>query len=173
MLITTDLYLSENISNPLRSGKVKISVGKTSNNQLTQYYIMIDDLDWLMRLKPSFVMLFSDESVFSHSGDKTNTIVVYPRYANKNMEFTTLAKGTADLTTYFFGNPKDNRTFDWYYRLFEIGFKLTNFKGLEKAIFKLGKNTIVNITSKDYKHPDIFTGKTSKFKIRARVSREN
>lgn len=89
------------------------------------------------------------------------------------MEFNVIAKGTADMRTYFFGEPKEGRTFDMYYRLFETGFKLYNFEGLENSPLKLTSETEISISSKDYEHPKFSTGETLRFKVRARVNRKN
>ena len=164
--------LQENIVNPFRSGKVKISVGKTSYEGLTQTFVMIDELSWLFRLKPSFVMLFPSEKALNTQGG-TNVNIIYPKYADKNMEFNVLSSGTADLRTYFFGEPKEDRSFDMYYRFFEVGFKLFNFKGLDDSLLKLKSSTEISISSKDYEHPSFVSGKTEKFKVRARASRKN
>lgn len=169
------LILSENIINPLRTslGRVKISIGKTTYDKLTQSFLMINNLAWLFRLDPSFVMLFPSEKALSKDGDNTNCTIFYPKYADKNLEFNVQAKGTADMRTYFFGEPKEGRSFDMYYRLFETGFKLYNFKGLENSPLKLTGNTEISISSKDYEHPSFPGGNTKHFKTRARVSRKN
>lgn len=169
------LYFTENIINPIRThiGRAKISVGKTTYDKLPQYFIMIDDLAWLFRVSPSFVMLFPSAADLDKDGDSANTFLVYPKYADKNLEFNVMAKGTADMRTYFFGEPKEGRLFDMFYRLFETGFKLYNFEGLEKSPLKLTSKTEISISSKDYEHPSIVSGDTKKFKVRARVSRKN
>ena len=68
------LVLNENIINPLRTspGRVNISVGKTTYDKFTQYFLMIDNLAWLFRLDPSFVMLFPSYKALSKDGDTTN-----------------------------------------------------------------------------------------------------
>ena len=55
------IILNENIINPLRSGSIEISVGRTSIDGLGQASIMLDKMDWVFRLKPSFVMVFPSE----------------------------------------------------------------------------------------------------------------
>lgn len=166
--------LQENIPNPFRTGKVTVSVGKTTYENLTQAFIMLDKLDWLFRLKPSFVMLFPSEKALREDGDKTNTTIIYPKVADTEMDFNILTEGKAHLTTYFFGEPKKGRTFDLYFRFFEIGFRLTDFTGLEKSIFRFYEGTEISISSETYKHPTIITGNTGdEFKCRARVTRKN
>lgn len=73
MLITSNLII-ENIINPLRNhiGKANISIGKTTYDKLTQFFIMIDNLAWLFKLSPSFVMLFPSEKALAKDGDNTN-----------------------------------------------------------------------------------------------------
>lgn len=168
-------YFSENVINPLRThlGRAKISIGKTTYDKLPQYFIMIDNLSWLFRVSPSFVMLFPSAADLAKDGDSANTFIVYPKYADKNLEFNVLAKGTADMRTYFFGEPKEGRFMDFYYRLFETGFKLYNFEGLEKSPLKLKPETEISISSKDYEHPSFPSGDTKHFKVRARVTRKN
>ena len=169
------LVLSENIINPLRTspGKVNISVGRTTYDKFTQYFLMIDNLSWLFRLDPSFVMLFPSYKALSKDGDTTNCTIIYPKYADKNLAFNVDAKGTADMRTYFFGEPKEGRFMDMYYRLFETGFKLYNFKGLDDSPLKLTSKTEISISSKDYEHPSFPSGDTKRFKTRARVNRKN
>lgn len=164
--------ITENILVPWRTGNVDISIGKTSYNGLTQCFLMIDNLSWLFRLKPSFVFLFPSFKSLSNDGSKTNIEIFYPRYADKNMEFKKLNSGTASLKTYFFGHPKDDRSFDFYYRFFENGFTLTNFKNLDSSELNLTSETSLEISSKDYKDPDFMSGNNTKFKIKARIQRK-
>lgn len=132
---------------------------------------MIDELAWIFRLKPSFVMLFPDEKALTSPGDKTNTTILYPKYADQDLEFNVLSSGRAKLKTYFLGEPKEGRLFDIYFRFFETGFRLTNFTGLEDSIFKLTNKTELSISSEDYKHPSFVTGKTKQFKVNGRIQR--
>ena len=166
--------LQENLKNPFRSGRVDISVGKTTYEHLTQAFIMIDHLDWLFRLKPSFVMLFPSEKALQKDGDRTNITVLYPKEADTNVEFNILSEGRAYLSTYFFGEPKEDRTFDFFFRFFEVGFRMTAFEDLDKSIFRLYEGTEISISSEKYKHPSILSGDTGgELKVRARVSRKN
>lgn len=167
------IILNENIINPLRSGSIEISVGRTSIDGLGQAYIMLDKMDWVFRLKPSFVMVFPSEESINRKNAKTNATIIYPKYANKELEFDEFAKGTARLKTYFFGNEKMSRQFDLYYRFFEIGFSIDKITGLDKSIFKLNQDTKLEISSSDYVHPSIIAGKTSDIIASARVVRYN
>ena len=167
------IILSENVVNPLRTGSIKVSVGRTTTDGLSQAYIMLDDMEWVFRLKPSFVMLFPSEESINRKNAKTNATIVYPKYANKNMEFEEFASGTASLKTYFFGNEKEKRQFDLYYRFFEIGFSLYDFKGLEKSIFKINSDTKIEVSSSNYVHPSIVSGKTPDIIASARIVRHN
>ena len=172
--VQNKVMVQENVVNPFRSGTVKISVGKTTYQRLTQAFIMIDNLDWLFRLKPSFVMLMPSEKALLNNGDRTNIVILYPRYADQELEFNVLSKGKASLRTYFFGEPKEDRMFDLFFRFFETGFKLSHFEGLEKSIFKFHNGTELKISSEKYRHPTIITGNTNgEFKVNARISREN
>lgn len=178
MLITNNHFkrgeiILENVINPIRSGSIKLSVGRTTYNDHTYAYIMMDNLDWIFRFKPSFVMLFPSEESLNSENKKSNAIIVYPKNASRRMEFNELGSGTAKLKTYFFGNEKKDRAFDLYYRFFEIGFTLSKIDNLDKSIFKLNKNTIIEISSEDYTHPTVFTGKTDELIASARVVRVN
>lgn len=173
MLIFNNYYLEENIKNPLRSGKVKISIGKTTYKDRSSTFLMIDNLAWMFRFNPSFVLIFPTEKALQKDDDMTNATLIYPKFASKNMEFNKLHNGTAYLTTYFFGEPKEDRSFDWFYRFSEYGFRLSDFKGLEDSILKLNSDTTLHISSRDYEHPTFVSGETKDFKVYARVNRKN
>lgn len=167
------IVLEENVVNPLRSGSIDISVGRTTTNGLGQAYIMLDNMEWVFRLKPSFVMIFPSEESINRKNSRSNATIIYPKHAGKEMEFDEFAKGTARLKTYFFGNDKTSRQFDLYYRFFEIGFSIDKISGLDKSIFRLNADTKLEISSSNYVHPSIVLGKTPDIIASARVVRYN
>ena len=171
-MISTYNYLYENIINPLRCGHISIKVGKTTYNDLDQTFIMLNDLDWMFTLNPSFVLLFQSANALDKPS-KTNVTVLYPKKASIELNFNVLSSGSCDVSTYIFGEEKSDRPFDAYYRLFETGFRLYNFKGLEKSLLKIKPETVLHISSKDYEHPHFITGDNKTFSCKARIEREN
>ena len=171
-MISSFKYLYENVINPLRCGHISIKVGKTTYNDLDQTFIMLSDLDWMFKLNPSFALLFQSANALDKPG-KTNVTVLYPKKANIEMNFNVLSSGSCDARTYFFGEEKSDRSFDLFYRLFETGFRLYNFKGLEDSLLKIKPETVLHISSKEFEHPTFITGSNKTFSCKARVEREN
>lgn len=169
------ITLTENLLfNPFRSGRIDISVAKTTFEGHTVTCLILDNLEWLFKLKPSFAMIIPSEKALDKDGASTNSIIIYPKFARNNMNFKILSRGTAKVQTDFFGTPKKDRLFDFYFRFFETGFELTDFKGLEDSDLKLTPSTKLEITSSQYKHPKMTNGDygdKSDFKVYARVKR--
>ena len=169
------ITLTENLLyNPFRSGRIDISVAKTTFEGHTVTCLILDNMEWLFKLKPSFVMILPSEKALDRDGSSTNTTIIYPKFAQKNMNFKILSRGSARVKSDFFGTAKEGRTFDFYYRFFETGFELTEFEGLENSDLKLKPKTKLEVSSSDYSHPSMITGnygKESDFKVFARVKR--
>lgn len=173
-MIILQNILNENIVNPFRSGKVSIKIGTTTYKNLNHDFIMLDNMEWLFKLKPSFVILLPKNSDITKKNSKLNVEIIYPKQASTKMNFNIVSSGSADLNTYFFGNEKEDRSFDFYYRFFETGFTLTNFQNLEKSPLKFSNNTKLSISSQEYRHPSIVTGDTNGvFSVNARLNRIN
>ncbi len=171
-MLTTSHYIEESI--PWRNKKqTKLEIGQIDYKGLKQHCFIVDELKWLGKLSPSFLVIVPNLKNLSTTNKGTNGIIVYPKPAQTELNYNSVASGTAHLYSYFFGREKPGRTFDLIYRMFEEGFSLENFKGFENnSILPLNKNSEISISTKGYKHPNIITGKTIDAKpINARLLR--
>ena len=127
---------------------------------LSEYCFVMDELKWLGKLSPSFLLIVPNLENLTETNKGTNGTIIYPKPAQTTLNYHTLIKGKANLYSYFFGREKPGRTFDLIFRLFEEGFSLDNFKGFEaNSPLILTKDSEISISTKGYKHPSIITGK--------------
>ena len=76
-MIILQNILNENIVNPFRSGKVSIKIGTTTYKNLNHDFIMLDNMEWLFKLKPSFVILLPKNSDITKKNSKLNVEIIY------------------------------------------------------------------------------------------------
>ena len=80
-----------------------------SNENLNHDFIMLDNMEWLFKLKPSFVILLPKNSDITKKNSKLNVEIIYPKQASTKMNFNIVSSGSADLNTYFFQNHHIHR----------------------------------------------------------------
>ena len=120
------------------------------NNYLNEKLINIDQSDIELIYKPL--------EKFNKIGYSSNGSIIYAKQA-QDLEYNTISKGTCEIATKWFGEPKEGRFLDLLQRLFETGFNFTKFSGFEKnSIIKLDKNSSISISSGDYRHPGFLLG---------------
>ena len=153
---------------PWRSGQIDFAIGETTYNGLRYDCLILDKLNWLLQLNPSFMFLIPKLEKLDEAGDSTNGFIIVAKEAQQQ-GYTIREQGSCEVTTYFFGRPKSDRDFDWFYRLFEEGFRLHDFEDIES----LNNDTILDISTKGYKNPSIISGKVSedKLMLKARITR--
>ena len=95
---------------------------------------------------------------FNKIGYSSNGSIIYAKQA-QDLEYTVISKGTCEISTKWFGEPKEGRFLDLLQRLFETGFNFTKFSGFEKNnILQLDKTSSISISSGDYRHPGFLLG---------------
>jgi len=170
-------YINEmvNVKVPWRSGNIKLTLGKTSlhDGLPMKDCMVLNNISMVATLNPSFMFCLENFSFLENIGDGCNGFIIASQRADQ-LEYKKSEDGSCQVSTYFFGLPKEGRLFDWLYRLFEHGFRLSNFKGFTNPIFN--SDTIIDISckKKDYKHPGLFIGsvdESTPFKSNARIRR--
>ncbi len=172
-MISINNYIEESI--PWRNKtNAKLQIGQIDYKGLKQHCFILDNLKWLGKLSPSFLLLIPNIKNLINKGKGTNGLIIYPKPAQTQLNFNAISTGTIDLYSYFFGREKPGRTLDLIYRLFEEGFSFENFKGFENdSILPLPNDAVISISTKGYKHPNIITGNLQDSKpITARILRE-
>jgi len=158
---------------PWRSGTIPFDLVSLSFGDVPNKGIVLNNLRMVANLNPSFLFYTAEDAVFNTPDISTNGYIIAAKNADQ-VEFTVEKSGTCEVITHFFGRPKKGRLFDWFYRIFEHGFQLTNFKGCKGFSDK----TILNISVRksDYKHPSLLLGgvkKDTTYKSSARITRVN
>jgi len=140
---------------PWRSGRVSIDYGETSIKGLKQRCLVLNNLKFIMKLNPSLMLIIPEIEVLQRVGGGTNGYLVTARKAQQ-LEYSKLESGQCKTYTYFFGRPKEGRTFDWYQRIFERGFSIENITGLDIV----PDNSVIEFTARkdDYYTVSFFTG---------------
>ena len=113
---------------PWRSGKIPIELGKTSYQNLKQDCLILNELK-LIHLKPTFMIVIPDISALAEQTGGTNGMLLISA-EGQQMEYKVTESGMCRASTYFFGRPKEGRTADWFFRMFEKGFSVEKFSGL-------------------------------------------
>ncbi len=147
---------------PWRNGQINFSIGRASLNNLTMDCFILNDLDWVMKLNPSFMVCFpvdqNSETPFStiiDNGSSTNAIIIVSKQA-QNMGYSKSDSGTCLAKTYFFGRRAPDRTFDLYFRLFERGFSISQIEGVK--LFSSDSQFDITTSKEDYSKSSVFTG---------------
>jgi len=176
MDITYKTFLIENRivqeSIPWRSGKVPIEIGKTSFTGVSQDCIVLNNLQFLFKMNPSFMVIVPEMNLLEEVGGGTNGTLILAVEAQQ-MEFRSLEQGKCKAKTYFFGRPKSDRTMDWYLRMYEKGFSIQNMEGLKT----FPSSAQIDITvSKRAGYTEVPTGrrrvrKQKNYKIPCRIKR--
>ncbi len=171
-----DLVLTEmaNIQVPWRtSSSVNLSIGRTSMTDLPMDCFLLNNLSIIGTLKPSFMFCLEDLNLLEKAGDGGNGLIIASTNA-QSLEYKKIDSGKCDISTYFFGMPKEGRVFDWIYRLFEHGFRIKSFSGFDNKIFNEKSVIDISVKKSEYTHPGVIYGKLNKndpFKIPARIRR--
>lgn len=158
--IKLNSYINENILEdiPWRSGKIDLIIGELSHKGLTYNCLVLSNLNWFVQFKPSFMFIIPSLEKFNKIGHSSNGSIIYAKQA-QDLEYNTISKGTCEIATKWFGQPKEGRFLDLLQRLFETGFSFSKFNGFDKdSIIQLNNNSELSITSGDYRHPGFLLG---------------
>jgi len=141
---------------PWRSGKIPLSIGRTSINGLNQDCFILNNLKFVFKLTPSFLFVVPKMELLHKVGNGTNGWIIVARKAQE-LEYETTESGDCYGYTYFYGRGKPGRTFDLYFRMFERGFSLEEFEGFSM----FNNNAVLDISCKkeDYSKSTLILGR--------------
>lgn len=148
---------------PWRNGNVKLSIGKTTIRDTPMDCFVLNDLKWLFKLNPSFMFCVpstdsnskSPFGIIRDKGNSSNGYIVIAKEAQQ-MGYSKQDVGTCLAKTYFFGRSNPGRTFDWWFRIFERGFSISNINGID--IFDGNEHFNITSNKTDYSKSSIITG---------------
>jgi len=140
---------------PWRSGKIPFIYGATDLKGLSQKCLILNDLKFIMKLKPSLMLVIPKIEILKKVGGGTNGWLITARKA-QDLEYTKIKQGSCDAKTYFFGRPRQGRTFDWIQRIGERGFSIENIDGI--GIFPKNSQLDFTVSKKDYSMSSFFSG---------------
>ena len=140
---------------PWRVGTVPLEKGRTSIDGLSQECLVLNELSFIMKLNPSFMLVVPKMKLLYKDGGGTNGYIITARKAQQ-LEYQTIQKGSCLAKAYFFGRPKPGRTLDIYQRIFEQGFSIENIKGISG--FPPGARIDITASGKDFAGTSFFTG---------------
>jgi len=127
-VLKENLLLRESI--PWRNGNIFLNYGVTTIAAHSYKCLVLHDLSFLFTLKPSFMIVVPEmEDFLKEKNAGVNGMLIVPREAQQ-LAYTKKETGTCSAKTFFFGRPNPDRLFDFYFRIFERGFSIYNFKNL-------------------------------------------